>query len=187
MSLFPSDDNARRVLLGQIVGAHGLKGEVKIASFTARVEDVAAYGPLASEDGARTFAIEAFRVAGNGAMIARLAGICDRDAAEALRGTSLYVRREVLPEVSGDEEEYYHSDLVGLTATSADGESVGHVIAVQNFGAGDLLEIRRVETRQSELIPFDKAHVPHVDIVRGQVTVIMPQYEREQTAAENGP
>jgi 16S rRNA processing protein RimM len=163
------------VLIGRISSAHGLKGEVKIAAFTAEPEDIAAYGPLKSADGARIFEIASLRGAGGGAVIARLHGVADRNAAEQLKGTELYVARAVLPP-AGDGE-YYHSDLIGLTAVSPDGETLGEVIAVQNFGAGDLLELRPARGRQTELVPFESTHVPKVDLEAGRVTIVWPVYE----------
>jgi 16S rRNA processing protein RimM len=166
---------SERILLGRISGAHGLKGEVKIAAFTAEPEDIAAYGQLMSADGARIFEIASLRSAGGGAVIARLHGVLDRNAAEQLRGTELYVARASLPPAGTGE--YYHSDLIGLTAVSPNGETLGEVIAVQNFGAGDLLELRPARGRQTELIPFESAHVPKVDLEAGHVIIDWPAYE----------
>jgi 16S rRNA processing protein RimM len=171
------------VLLGRISGAHGLKGEVKIAAFTAEPEDIAAYGPLTSADGSRIFEIASLRSAGGGAIIARLRGVSDRDAAEKLRGTELYVARASLP--PPDAGEYYHSDLIGLTAVSPSGETLGEVTGVQNFGAGDLLELRVAKGRQTELVPFESTHVPHVDLEAGRVIIVRPVYENgEGTESE---
>jgi 16S rRNA processing protein RimM len=166
------------VLLGRISGAHGLKGEVKIAAFTAEPEDIAAYGPLKSADGAQIFEIASLRSAGGGAVIAKLRGVLDRDAAEKLKGTELYMARASLP--PAEPGEYYHSDLIGLTAVSPDGETLGEVIAIQNFGAGDLLELRPARGRQTGLIPFESTHVPHVDLEAGRVIIVWPEYENSE-------
>ena len=128
-----------RILLGRIAGAHGIRGEVLIHAFTDPPENVAAYGPLSDESGARAFTIEIVRATAKG-VVAQLAGIADRNAAEALKGIDLYVARERLPPVA--EEEFYHADLIGLAAMDRDGKRVGEIVAVQNYGAGDLLEIR---------------------------------------------
>lgn len=171
------------VFLGRISGAHGLKGEVKIAAFTAEPEDIAAYGALRNAEGTRIFEIASLRSAGGGAVIARLHGVLDRDAAEKLKGTELYIVRASLPPAGAGE--YYHSDLIGLKAVSPDGETLGEVIAVQNFGAGDLLELRPARGRQTELIPFESTHVPHVDLEAGRVIIVWPVYEnREGTERE---
>ncbi|MGA7323619.1 MAG: ribosome maturation factor RimM [Rhodomicrobium sp.] len=174
-----SGNGEERVLLGRITGAHGLKGEVKIVAFTSNPEDVAAYGSLMSADGTRTIEIASFRGAGGGAIIARLRGIEDRNGAEALKGLELFVPRSALPPATADE--YYHSDLIGLTATSVDGETLGKIIAVHNFGGGDLLELRPVQGRQTELIPFESTHVPKVDIESGCVTIVRPAYEEDES------
>ena len=171
-----------KVLLGRITGVHGLKGEVKIAAYTGEPEDIAAYGPLTSADGARCFHISAVRSVKGGTIIAVLRGVSNRDEAEKLRGTELYVSRAALPPPESDDE-YYHSDLIGLNAVSPAGETIGKVIAVHNFGAGDLLEVRFEGERQAQLIPFENAHVPRVDLTARQVVVLRPVYE-EQRAEE---
>jgi 16S rRNA processing protein RimM len=173
----PSGDSSERVLLARITGVHGLKGEVKIATFTAEPEDVAAYGPLTSGDGSITFEIASFRVAGGGAVVARLRGVADRNAAEKLRGTELFVLRSTLP--PADEDEYYHSDLIGLSAVSPAGEPLGEIVTVHNYGAGDLLELRPINSRQTLLIPFESAHVPKVDLEAKCITIIIPNYEEQ--------
>ncbi len=177
MSAPASNDSEERVLLGRITGAHGLKGEVKIATFTAEPEDVAAYGPLTNADGSPAVEIASLRNAGGGTVIARLRGIADRNGAERLRGTELFVDRALLPPAEADE--YYHSDLIGLAAFSPDGDALGEIVAVQNFGAGDLLELRPASGGQTELIPFENAHVPKVDLEAGRITIVMPNYEKE--------
>jgi 16S rRNA processing protein RimM len=173
-----------KVLLGRIGGAHGLRGEVKIATFTAAPEDITAYGPLSSVDGTRTFVITGMRAASPGSVIARLKGVADRTQAEALNGIELYVPRDALPPPE-EEDEFYYSDLIGLAAVSPEGAVVGKVIGVHNFGAGDLIEVRFGDERQPVLIPFDNAHVPHIDLGAGRVTVIRPAFEGAD-ASERG-
>lgn len=165
-------DKPRRVLLGEITTVHGIKGEVVIRSHTADPEDIAAYGPLTDEAGTRSFQVTSAR-AGPKGVVARLKGIDDRNAAERLRGTALYVDRDALPETEEDNE-YYVTDLIGLAAVGEDGKPLGKVLAVQNFGAGDLLEVAIAEQRATELIPFTDACVPHVDLTAGTVTVRLP-------------
>jgi 16S rRNA processing protein RimM len=163
---------ARRLLLGRIAGAHGIRGEVVIHAYTAAPEAIAAYGPLWDEGGRRTFTIERLRVTAKG-VVARLSGIGDRDAAEALKGTQLYVDRCRLPPAA--EGEFYHADLVGLAAVDAAGTGIGEVVAVQNYGAGDLLELRLAGSATTELVPFTDAFVPEVDLAAGRVVVVLPR------------
>jgi len=171
-----------RVLLGRITGVHGLKGEVKIITYTGEPEDIAAYGALTGANGERHFRISAIRSVKGATVIATLHGVGDRDEAERLRGTDLYVSRTALPPPE-DDDEYYHSDLIGLKAISPDGETIGKIIAVHNFGAGDLLEVRFEGERQALLIPFENAHVPRIDLDARQAVVLRPVYE-EQNAEE---
>lgn len=174
----------RRVLLGEIGPAHGIRGEVLIRSYAGAPEDIAAYGALEDETGARSFELNVVRVSGKG-VVARIADIGDRTAAEKLRGTKLYVSRDRLPEAA--DGEYYHSDLIGLEAVSPEGEALGHVVAVQNFGAGDLLEIRLAGRKTTEFIPFEAAFVPHVDIPAGRVTAILPVVVEGEQSGEPEP
>jgi 16S rRNA processing protein RimM len=171
-----------RVLLGRITGVHGLKGEVKIIAYTGQPEDIAAYGVLTGANGERHFRISAIRSVKGGTVIAILDGISDRDEAEKLRGTDLYVSRTALP-LPEDDDEYYHSDLIGLKAISPDGETIGKILAVHSFGAGDLLEVRFEGEGQAQLIPFENAHVPRIDLDARQAVVLRPVYE-EQSAEE---
>lgn len=170
------------VLLGHVSTAHGLRGEVLIKTHTAEPKAIAAYGALCDETGARRFDVKVVRVTEKG-VIARLGGVGDRTAAEKLKGTKLYVARAQLPAAA--EGEYYHADLIGLDAVSERGEPIGHVVAVQNFGASDLLEIRLEGTRQTEFIPFTDAAVPTVDIAARRVVVRMPELVEGDTSEED--
>jgi len=158
----------RRLALGHIAGAHGIRGEVLITSYTETPDGIADYGPLQDEAGGRRFDITVVRVTPKG-VIARIAGIADRTAAEALKGTRLYIERAELPEPEPDT--YYHADLIGLRADLADGTPLGKIISVQNYGAGDLLEIRRAGRGDTVLVPFTLAVVPAVDIAEGRVVI----------------
>ncbi len=168
------DDEAggRLVLLGRIAGPHGVRGEVRLTSFTAAPEDIATYGPLIDGKG-RRISIEALRPLKGVTFAARIAGVADRTAAEALAGAELHVERARLPEP--DEDEWYHADLIGLAAFRMDGGKLGEVIAVQNFGAGDLLEIRRIDGGGTLLVPFTKAAAPVVDVKNGRIVVDEPE------------
>ncbi|MGQ0663734.1 MAG: ribosome maturation factor RimM [Pseudomonadota bacterium] len=155
------------MLVGEIGGAHGVKGEVRIKSFTVDPAGLAAYGPLADQSGSRRFTV---RVRGRtrGLVIARLDGVGDREAAERLKGVRLYVPRSALPPPG--REEWYCADLEGLQVEAADGARIGRVRAVRNFGAGDLLEIDRGAGAEMWL-PFTKATVPVVDVEGGRIVV----------------
>jgi len=161
----------RRILLGRIADAHGIRGEVLIHSYAEVPEDIGAYGPLQDAAGARTFEIESTRASPKG-VVARLKGVGDRTAAEALKGTQLYVERDHLPDAG--EDAYYHTDLTGLAAVDVGGATIGTIVAVQNFGAGDLLEIRLADTDRTEFVPFTEATVPSVDLDTGRVMVVLP-------------
>jgi len=157
-----------RICLGQIGAAHGVNGEVRLRSFTSDPQAIAGYGLLETDDG-RTFKIESLRPTKDH-FVARLSGIGNRDAAEQLTNVKLYVPRERLPEPT-DADEFYHADLVGLAAVDAAGTQLGAVIAIHNFGAGDLIEIQLQSGGKTELIPFDAAHVPVVDVAGGRIVV----------------
>ena len=159
-----------RILVGTIAGAHGLRGQVRIRSFTAAPADVAAYGPLTDEGGGRRFELVVTGAAKDG-VIARIEGIADRTAAEALRGVRLYVPRSALPSPAADE--YYRADLIGLRAELTDGSTYGQVVDVQNYGAGDLLEIQ-FPIGGTELLLFSDSAVPVVDLAAGRIVVVPP-------------
>jgi 16S rRNA processing protein RimM len=161
-----------RVLLGEIGRPQGLQGEVRIRSFTAEPGAIADYGPLEDEAGTRLFEIESLRVTPK-TLSARLKGVESRDQAEALTGTKLYVPRSRLPE--REEDEWYHSDLIGLAAQGPEGATIGTVIAVHNFGAGDLLEIRPADGGATVLMPFTREFVPEVDVEGGWLKVTPPE------------
>ena len=161
-----------RICVAQIGAAHGLRGEVRLRSFTQDPQAVTSYGPLESEDGARRFEIEALRPAKDH-FVARLAGIGDRDAAEKLTNLKLYVPRDRLPAVE-DNETFYQSDLIGLAAVSPDGAAVGTVRAVYNYGAGDILEIAPGDGSDALMVPFSIEAVPSVDIKAKRIVVVPP-------------
>ncbi len=160
-----------RVLLGEITGAHGVRGLVVIRSYAAEPADVAAYGPLVDEAGLRPLTIAVERVTPKG-VIGRVEGVEDRTAAEKLKGRKLYVSRAQLPEAA--EGEFYHADLVGLAAFDELGAAIGEVAAVVNYGASDILEIRRDGTRATELVPFTEAFVRGVDLDQRRIVLSMP-------------
>ena len=161
---------ATTVCLGRIVGAHGVRGIVRVQSHTANPDDLTAYGALSDAAGSRRFALS---VTGRvkGLLLARIEGVEDRNAAEALRGTELHIARAALPPTEG--EEYYHVDLVGLRAENAEGDALGRVSAVHDHGAGPIVEIQPPDG-PSTLVPFTREHVPTVDIEAGRIVVAEP-------------
>jgi len=160
-----------RVCLGAVTGAFGVRGEVRLKSFTAEPEAVAAYGPLATEDGSRSFEVTLTRPL-KGGYAAKLSGVTSKEAADELRGTRLYVDRSRLP--APDEDEFYHTDLIGLAVHDTGGALLGHVKAVQNHGASDLLELRLPGSSQTALLPFTKAVVPDLDLASGRIVADPP-------------
>jgi 16S rRNA processing protein RimM len=158
------------VRVGRILGARGVRGELRVHSDTADPRDIVAYGPVYSHDGRQSFRLTVMDAAG-ATLVARIVGVTDRNGAEALKGLDLYVPRAALPAPGA--EEYYHADLAGLAAVRADGSAFGTVIAAHDFGAGDMLEIDR-GAGDTVLIPFTAAAVPVVDIAGGRVVVAPP-------------
>jgi 16S rRNA processing protein RimM len=160
-----------RVCLGQIGAAHGVRGEVRLRSFTADPLAIVNYGPLETEDG-RVIGIESLRPAKDH-FVATLSGVADRNAAEQLVNIKLYVPRERLPPTD-EPDEFYYADLVGLAAVDRTGKALGTVVAVHNFGAGDLIELRPLDGETTQLLPFDAATVPEVDLKAGRLVIELP-------------
>jgi 16S rRNA processing protein RimM len=159
------------ICVARIGAAHGVRGAVKLWTFTEDPLAVKRYGPLTSKDGARQFEVIDAREARDH-LVATLKGVSTREDAERLNGIELYVAREKLPET--DEDEYYHADLIGLAAVTAANEPIGRVIAIHNFGAGDIIEIAPPQGA-SMLLPFTNATVPTVDLANGRVVVELPR------------
>ena len=165
------NENENLIFVAQVGAAHGVKGEVKITTFTADPMAMAGYKTLLRQDGSPALAIASARPT-KGGIVARLKGVADRNAAEALRGLKLYIRREDLPEP--DEDEFYLADLIGLTVENAEGEVLGKVRTVQDFGAGDLLEIQP-KAGASWWLPFTRDAVPDVRIGEGKLIAAPPE------------
>lgn len=163
---------ARRVCLGVITGAHGVRGEVKVRPFTAEPDALDAYGEVETASGDRRFALTVTRVSAKG-VICRIDGVDDRDAALALRGTELWLPRERLPEP--DEDEWYVDDLKGLAVVDSEGAPLGHVRAVADHGGGDVVEILTDDGREL-VVPFTRANVPEVDVRGGRLVVAAPEW-----------
>jgi len=169
----------RLVRLAVITAPHGVRGAFRLRCFTEKPESVAAYGPVCDAEGRELFALQVLhRVPGG--IVARAPGITDRDAAERLRGTALFVPRARLPELGPDE--FYEVDLVGLEAVEPSGRRLGRVTALFDHGAGDILEI---ETDEGELLdlPFTRAVVPEIDLEAGRLVVVLPSVIEAEAAA----
>ena len=162
-----------RICVAQIGAPHGVRGEVRLWTFTAEPMAITQYGPLETEDGKRSFEIDTARQAKDH-LVARLRGVEDRDAAERLTNLKLFVPRARLPEA--DDGEFYHTDLIGLRAEDENGNAIGAVIAVHNFGAGDILEIQP-PSGGAMMLPFTETAVPEVDIKGGRLVVVLPELQ----------
>jgi 16S rRNA processing protein RimM len=162
---------AAHICIARIGAAHGVRGAVKLWTFTEDPLAVKAYGPLLTKDGARSFEVTTAREA-KGHLVATLKGIATREDAERLNGLELYVAREKLP--ATEEDEYYHADLIGLAAVNTADEPIGRVTAIHNFGAGDIIEIAPAHGA-TMLLPFTNAVVPTVDLGAGRVVIELPK------------
>lgn len=162
---------AQMVCVARIGAAHGVRGAVKLWTFTEDPLAVQRYGPLSSKDGARQFEVTDANPAKDH-LIATLKGVTTRDEAERLNGIELYIARDKLPATEAGE--YYHADLIGLAAVNMQDEPLGRVVAIHNFGAGDILEIAPPDDAPTMLLPFSNAVVPTVDLAGGRVVVDLP-------------
>jgi 16S rRNA processing protein RimM len=168
-----------RVLVGVIVGAHGIKGAVKIRCFTEDPKTIGTLGPLTDASG-RSYALTMLS-SSKGQVLARIEGLADRNGAEALRSTQLFAARERFPRIDADE--FYAGDLVGLTAIGRDGAALGTVKAILDYGAGAVLQISRAGGGEDLLLPFTRSFVPEIDLA-GRRLIVDPPSEIE---AEDGP
>ena len=173
---------ADKICLGVITGAHGVKGRLKVKSFTDDPADIGAYGSLTDETGERVFEVDVTGHSGQ-SLIVSLSGVRGRDAATALKGMKLFAPRAVLPEAGPDE--YYDADLVGLAVEGIAGEPMGTVKALHNFGAGNIIEVQP-ESGPSVMLPFNRAGVPEIDIAGGRVVVDPPPGLLSGGAPETG-
>jgi 16S rRNA processing protein RimM len=154
------------ICVGAIAGSYGVRGELRIKSYCAVPEDIETYTPLWSEDRSQQFALAILRPIKNG-FAARIAEVTTKEEADALRGTPLYVERDQMPSLPDDE--FYHTDLIGLSVYDTGGVLLGTVKTVQNHGADDLLELQLAGTSETTFLPFTKAGVPTVDLATGRI------------------
>jgi 16S rRNA processing protein RimM len=177
---------SKSILIAEIGAAHGIRGDVRVKAHTGDPQAIGDYGPLHDERG-RAYVVSALRPLKDDMLVVRFQGVADRNAAEALNRTRLYVDRSVLPAPA--EEEFYHTDLIGLAVETVTGAPVGTVTAVMNFGADDLLDVER-PGRTSVFVPFSRAVVPTVDIAGGRLVIDPPDGlldEPGEPPAEEGP
>jgi 16S rRNA processing protein RimM len=168
------------VLLAAIIGAQGLKGEVKAKIFTQTPDALTRYGALHDASG-RTFNITAFRPTKAGEAVIAFAGVTTREAAEALKGTELFIARQALPPT--DEEEFYHADLIGLEAQDIEGRVIGKVAGIHNYGASDVIEIARPDG-DSVLLAFTRETVPSIEIALGRIVIAVPEEDEDNDHVE---
>ena len=163
-------EDKKRICVGVIVGSHGLRGLIKIKSFTVVSEDIFVYGPLTDKDGKRSFALELVSSSKKG-LIVKLEGVTTRDASEALRGIELYLSRDLLPNLK--EDEFYYSDLIGLVVENTDGEIIGNVSMVDNYGAGEIIEVD-LQVGGTAMYRMSLEVVPEIDLKNGRIVVDPP-------------
>lgn len=175
-------ENENRICLGAIVGVHGIRGEVKVKSFTEVAEDIDSYGPVEDKSGTKKFTIKVTGYS-KGILRVKIKGVDDRNTSESLIGTEFYVSRDVLPDL--EEEEFYHTDLIDLEVRlHTTGESIGKVSGIYNFGAGDVLEIK-LKGGKLEMIPFTKEYVPEIKIKDGYIIVESAQLNFAEDEGED--
>ncbi|MXU66830.1 ribosome maturation factor RimM [Oceanomicrobium pacificus] len=173
-----------RICVGAIAGAFGVRGEVRLKSFCAEPAAIADYAPLTTEDGSRRFSVRLVRPV-KSAFAARLGGVSTREEAEALKGTRLYAERSALPALPDDE--FYHSDLIGLEVVDSGGERLGRVRAIHDHGAGDLLEVFGPGLRTTLLLPFTREVVPTVDLTAGRIIADPPEGLKPGEGEDDAP
>jgi 16S rRNA processing protein RimM len=166
----------RLILMGVFGAPQGVRGEIRVKSLTGELGAIGAYGPLTDKGGTRAFAFESLRPLKDGMLVARLAGVSTREAAETLKNLELFARRDQLPPPAHDE--FYYDDLVGLEAVDAAGAPLGRVVSLMNYGAGDVLEIAPAQGGETLLLPFTKRVAPRIDFAAGRI-VIEPPREAE--------
>lgn len=160
-----------KLCVGVIVGAHGVRGDLRVKSFTAAPQDLVSYGALTDASGARQFRMRVLGVA-RGLLRVHMDGVEDRNAADALAGIELYIPRDRLP--APEEDEFYHSDLVGLRAERPDGSFYGTVRALHDFGAGEIIEIALTQGGAA-MLPFTRAVAPEIDLEAGRMVIVPPE------------
>jgi 16S rRNA processing protein RimM len=174
----PARPPDRLILMGVFGAPQGVRGEVRLKSLTGDPSAIGAYGPLTDKNRARAFVFEFLRPLRDDMLIARVAGVSTREAAEALRAVEIFARRDQLPPPS--EDEFYYDDLVGLEAVDTAGARLGRVVSLMNYGAGDLLEIAPAQGGETLLLPFTKRVAPRIDFAAGRIVVEPPRQVEDE-------
>jgi 16S rRNA processing protein RimM len=162
----------RLIPLGTFGAPHGVRGELRVKSYTQDPKAIGAYGDLTDKAGVKRFTLAALRLVKDDMLVVRVAGVASREEAEKLNGVALFARRSQLPPPSDDE--FYHDDLIGLEAVTREGDALGRIIALRNFGAGDILEIAPATGSETLLLPFTKAVAVEVDFEHGRIVIVPP-------------
>jgi 16S rRNA processing protein RimM len=162
----------RLILMGVFGAPQGVRGEIRVKSLTKEPSAIGGYGPLTDKGRTRAFAFETLRALKDNMLIARVAGVSSREAAEALKGMEIFVRRDQLP--PPNEDEFYYDDLVGLEALDAAGGRLGRIVSLMNYGAGDVLEIAPAQGGETLLLPFTKRVAPRIDFDAGRIVIEPP-------------
>lgn len=168
----PSSTQADLVAVGIFVGAHGIKGQLKLRSYTAIPEDILAYGALLNKEGTKRFELNLDGATKHG-LIVSLKGLKDRNAAELLKGTEVFADRAHMPEP--DEEEFYYDQLIGLEVRDSEGKNLGKITALYDFGAGDIIEILLADSAKKEMYPFTRQNFPAIHIDEGFIRADLPE------------
>ena len=163
----------RLILMGVFGAPQGVRGEVRVKSLTGDASAIGAYGPLTDKRRARAFVFKSLRPLKDDMLVARIAGVATRDAAEALKGVEIFARRDQLPPPAHDE--FYYNDLIGLEAIDATGAEFGRILSLMNYGAGDVLEIAPVGGGETLLLPFTKEVARRIDFDAGQIVIELPR------------
>jgi 16S rRNA processing protein RimM len=181
----PSGEASSKVRVARIGAAHGVHGEVRFWPFTEDPEAALGYGPLETEDGTRTFEVESLRPAKD-FFVARLKGVDDRTAAEKLTNLELFMPRDRLPPIEEDDT-WYQADLVGLSAVTPAGDTLGTILAIHNFGAGDVVEIALAGGSKTLMLPFTESAVPEVDVKNKRMVVVVPEESEAVVPGDRAP
>ena len=170
-----------KICLGAVVGVHGIRGEVKVKSFSDNEKNLTRYGDVSNESGDKNYSL---KIVGHSKELLRvkIKGVDDRNTAETLVGTAFYINRDLLPDLKDDE--FYHTDLIGLDVRNSNNETIGEVNAIYNFGAGDIIELKLNEG-SLEMLPFTKSYVPTINIKEHYIIVEMMQFAADDEGEDN--